>query len=307
MPKPPLSLATTTLWDYPSQNYGQDGAQGNQAYAGATPSYVIWNLLKRYTRSGDTVLDPMAGSGTTLDVCRDLGRKGVGFDLQPSHPEVRESDARHMPLDNSSVDFIFVDPPYSDHLRYSGKPECIGELSAESDDYYRELAKVFREFHRVLKPGRYLGLYVCDSFQKGKPYIPIGYNLFSLLAERFIPVEHVAVVRHHGSLKRNHWHTSAIEGNYFLRGFNHLFVFLKDSPVVKSKGRSASQGPLALPDRRDPEETKHSLDERQPRHTATQPPPHRRADAPPPRHRQDPRPRHGQRRHFRPREDEGKG
>jgi len=29
-------------------------------------------------------------------------------------------------------------------------------------------------------------------------------------------------------LKRNHWHTSAIEGNYYLRGFNYLFIMKKD-------------------------------------------------------------------------------
>ena len=41
MPKPPLVIQPTTLWDYPSQNYGRDGAQGDQNYAGATPSYII--------------------------------------------------------------------------------------------------------------------------------------------------------------------------------------------------------------------------------------------------------------------------
>jgi hypothetical protein len=37
------------------------------------------------------------------------------------------------------------------------------------------------------------------------------------------------VTRHNKKLKRNHWHTSAIEGNFFLRGFNYLFVFRKNS------------------------------------------------------------------------------
>ena len=39
---------TTTLWEYPSQHYG-DKMQGDKEYVGATPSYVIWNLLERYT------------------------------------------------------------------------------------------------------------------------------------------------------------------------------------------------------------------------------------------------------------------
>src|SRR6476619_6317025 len=69
--KPPLRLQPTTLWDYPSQDYG-DTHQGVPGYKGATPSYIIWNLLQRYTNEKDLVVDCFAGSGTTLDVARDL-------------------------------------------------------------------------------------------------------------------------------------------------------------------------------------------------------------------------------------------
>ena len=62
--RPALSLQTTTLWEYPSQHYGT-GEQGSKHYIGATPSWIIWNLLKRYTQEGDTVIDPIFGSGTT--------------------------------------------------------------------------------------------------------------------------------------------------------------------------------------------------------------------------------------------------
>ena len=46
------------MWDYPSQNYG-GGRQGDQNYTGATPSYIIWNLLMRYTKPGQLVVDTM--------------------------------------------------------------------------------------------------------------------------------------------------------------------------------------------------------------------------------------------------------
>ena len=47
--KPPLRVQTTTLWEYPSQHYGT-AEQGDKRYVGATPSYVIWNVLSRYTK-----------------------------------------------------------------------------------------------------------------------------------------------------------------------------------------------------------------------------------------------------------------
>lgn len=225
--KPKLTLQTTTLWDYPSQHYGHK-MQGDKNYVGATPSYVIWNLLQRYTREGDTVLDPMCGSGTTLDVCTDLNRKGLGFDLAPTRPDIASADARHIPLKNNSVDFVFIDPPYSTHVKYSGDPRCIGELDSRTSLYLDAMKKVIDEIFRVLKSRRMMALYVSDSFQKGKPFSPIGFDLYQLLQKKFKTVDIVCVVRHNKSLKNPSWHRAAVEGNYFLRGFNYLFIMKKD-------------------------------------------------------------------------------
>lgn len=225
--KPPLTLQTTTLWDYPSQHYGKS-MQGDKAYKGATPSYVIWNLLQRYTVEGDVVLDPMCGSGTTLDVCSDTKRQGIGFDIAPFRKDIGMADARELPLKNDSVDFVFVDPPYSSHLRYSGHPQCIGELDAAEPAYYEAMDLAIGEMFRVLKDGHYMGLYVSDSHRNGLPFGAIGFELFSRLSKVFSPVDIIAVVRHNKTMKHSHWQRSAVEGNYFLRGFNYLFIMKKD-------------------------------------------------------------------------------
>lgn len=225
--KPSLKVETTTLWNYPSQHYGNK-MQGDKAYTGATPSYVIWNLLTRYTRENDTVLDPMCGSGTTIDVCKDLKRIPIGYDLAPYREDILQADARKLPLKNESVDFVFVDPPYSTHVQYSDNPRCIGSLDANTPLYYEAMDLAIAEMNRVLKNRRYMALYVSDSFKKKQPFMPIGFELFQRLSKYFKPVDIICVTRNNGTLKRNHWHTSAVEGNYFLRGFNYLFIMKKD-------------------------------------------------------------------------------
>jgi adenine-specific DNA-methyltransferase len=224
--KPTLRIQTTTLWDYPSQHYGI-GMQGDKDYAGATPSYIIWNLLQRYTKPGDLVIDPCAGSGTTLAVARDLSRKARGFDLAPYHTEIELADARHLPLADKSVDFVFIDPPYSTHLDYSDDARCIGKLDAESGTYYEAMEKVIEEIDRVLKDGKYMALYVSDSFKKGKPLMPIGFELFMRLREFFEPVDIISVTRHNAKLNKGNFHKAAEEENFFLRGFNYLFIMKK--------------------------------------------------------------------------------
>jgi adenine-specific DNA-methyltransferase len=228
--RPEPARQTTTLWDFPSQNYG-DGRQGDTDYAGATPSFVVWNLLTLYTRERDLVVDPMCGSGTTLDVARDLDRRALGYDLQPTRRDIFRADARKLPLEPSTADFVFVDPPYSDHLKYSGKPECIGELSAFDPAYFDAMAAVIAEIDRILKNDRYLALYVGDTCVPGRGFVPIGTKLHTLLCERFTPVDTIAVVRRNRGLHQQGRHRAAEADRFLLRGFLHLFVMAKGDPT----------------------------------------------------------------------------
>lgn len=228
MAKPPLRLQTTTLWEYPSQNYGK-GIQGDQGYPGATPSYIIWNLLQRYTRKGHLVVDPMCGSGTTIDVCKDLKRRYLGYDINPVRKDIYRADARKLPLDDKKADFIFVDPPYGDNIHYSDEKDCIGRFAAQDPEYFRRMESAIKEMSRILRPRRYMALYVCDYFNARKGFVPIGHRLFSILCTHFVPIDVVAVVRHNKTLEMGNYHRAAEEGNFFLRGFNYLFIMKKEA------------------------------------------------------------------------------
>jgi site-specific DNA-methyltransferase (adenine-specific) len=45
-------------------------------------------LVRDYSREGDRVLDPFLGSGTTLRACKDLGRTGVGIEVDERTAEI---------------------------------------------------------------------------------------------------------------------------------------------------------------------------------------------------------------------------
>ena len=51
----------------------------------------------------------------------------------------------------------------------------------------------------------------------------------SVLEQHFRPVDQIAVVRGNRTLEKPAYHRAAAEGNYFLRGFNHLLIFKKES------------------------------------------------------------------------------
>jgi len=47
----------------------------------AFPKEIPYRLIKLFSHKGETVLDPFMGSGTTLKVARELGRKAVGYEI----------------------------------------------------------------------------------------------------------------------------------------------------------------------------------------------------------------------------------
>src|SRR3989338_10287142 len=220
-----LILESTTLWDYPTQNYG-DKPHGNNKYNGVTPAFVLWNLLHRYTKECDLVVDPMCGSGTTIDVAKELKRKVIGYDINVTRPEILRNDSRTIPLKDSSVDFVFIDSPYSDNINYSYNKECIGKISCERMEFYDELEKTACEIARILKPSKTMGWVIADQCVK-KKFTPVGFLMWQRLEKYFETVDMICLTRHNQTSNTGIWHERARQYNFYLRGFKYLFIMRK--------------------------------------------------------------------------------
>jgi len=217
---------TTTLWDFPTQNYGNE-PHGSNKFRGVTPAFIIWNLLQRYTKDDDLVVDPMCGSGTTIDVAKELNRRVIGYDVAPFRNDIIQNDARSIPLENDSVDFVFIDSPYSDNIKYSDHPADIGKISCEKEDFFKELEKVSEEIYRILKPGKVTGWVIGDHWRRRSGFIPVGFKVYQMLLKYFETVDIVCVVRHNQTSNTPIWNERAKRFNFYLRGFKYLFIMKK--------------------------------------------------------------------------------
>ncbi len=220
-------IEATTLWDFPTQSYGET-RKGDSKYQGVTPAFIIYNMLQRYTDPGDLVLDPMCGSGTTIDVCREEDRQVIGYDISPTREDIIQNDARSIPLDSDTVDMVFIDSPYGDNVDYNDQPGNIGTLSAEQSAFYDAMRTVAEELFRVLKTGKTLGWLIGDQWVK-KRYTPVGMQIYNMLVDEvgFIPTEWVIVARRNQSSNTGLWAYRARQHNFYLRGHKHLLLVRK--------------------------------------------------------------------------------
>ena len=231
-------IEATTFWDFPKQSYGLT-PKGDNKYPGVTPALIIYNLVWRYTDPGDLVVDPMCGSGTTIDVCKAEKRRVIGYDIHPTRPDIIENDARHIPLENDSVDMVFVDSPYGDNIRYNDSPANIGNISCEAEEFYEELEKVMRECVRILKPGKVLGWLIGDQWVRNR-FTPVGFKIYERLCKYFEPMDIICVSRRGQYSHTGMWYNRARRLNFYLRGFKYLII------VRKPAGKARSQKPRKI-------------------------------------------------------------
>ena len=62
--------------------------EGNRLHKQQTPIQLLLRIILSSTFPGDIVLDPFAGSGTTLVVSQQLGRKSIGIEIDASNVEI---------------------------------------------------------------------------------------------------------------------------------------------------------------------------------------------------------------------------
>ena len=68
---------------YPSNVLHRAPVCHNTGHSAAFPDWLPEFFIQLFTDPGDCVLDPFAGSGTTVRVALQLGRKPIGIELNP--------------------------------------------------------------------------------------------------------------------------------------------------------------------------------------------------------------------------------
>jgi DNA modification methylase len=115
--------------------YEDRRSEKQRLHGAAFPQSLAEHHILIYTKKGETVLDPFAGVGTTLDACATTGRNGLGIELNPVFVSKAEESLAYMRrpglkleiicddvinlrkhVEPESVNFVITSPPYANML-----------------------------------------------------------------------------------------------------------------------------------------------------------------------------------------------
>jgi hypothetical protein len=152
-------------------------------HPGSIPAGIIAHALHYFSPPDGLVVDPMAGGGTTFDVCEGMGRRCLAYDLAPTRSEIQPHDiTQGFPPETLGCDLIFCDPPY--HTMLASKYPADSVASAPLTGWMDFLERLARSAFATLRPGGYLALLLAPQTEKDIPP-GLGYldhTLFGYLA-----------------------------------------------------------------------------------------------------------------------------
>ena len=170
-------IITDSLWIIPQRD--NSGKHSNFYHGNFVPQ-IPNQFIRRYSKKGDTILDPFIGSGTTAIECENLSRNCIGIDIQSdlvehckqlispqqgfaeficgdSCDEDTFAVASHILKKNSvdKVQLAILHPPYADIIRFSDNDNDLSN-SSSLNDFLGKFQKVVRNCISILEKNRYL-------------------------------------------------------------------------------------------------------------------------------------------------------
>lgn len=241
-------ILTDSLWNIERR----DGSGAHLGwYWGNFIPQIPHQLMMRYTKRGDLVADPFAGSGTALIECRRLGRHGIGVEINPETAQkARERVAQEAnpfnvvtrltvgdsrvfdfgalirDLGRDAVDLYLMHPPYHDIIRFTDNERDLSN-AAGTAEFLEMFGEVLDNTLPLLRKGRFVGIVIGDKYHRGE-WIPLGFYCMQEAMKRGLTLKSIVVKNFEETKgKRNQkelWRYRALAGGFYV--FKHEYILI---------------------------------------------------------------------------------
>ena len=247
-------IITDSLWLIGDRD--NTGAH-NGGYHGNFVPQIPYQLMQRFTRAGDFVIDPFLGSGTTMIEAKRMGRNCIGVELLPemaahSRNQVKLQDSEDalcskvLQGDSASLavqdevseilekhgrkcaQLIIMHPPYHDIIPFSDDKRDLSN-APDVNAFVAKFGDIVEGFSRMLESKRYLAIVIGDKYVNSE-LVPLGFQLMNetlmragSLSLKSILVKNMVNNRAKRN-KENLWRYRALAGGFYV--FRHEYILL---------------------------------------------------------------------------------
>lgn len=235
-----FELETNTIWSFPNRG---SWATHDAKYRGNWSPYIPRNIILRYSKENNLILDQFVGGGTTAVEAKLTNRRFIGIDINPNAVEltkqklnfdsefnqeikIMEGNACNLSyIGNNSIDLICTHPPYADIINYSDNIK--GDLSLLSlNDFLKQMESVATESYRVLKSEKFCAILMGDTRKNGMVQ-PLGFKVMQIFENAGFTTKEIIIKEQHNCKATGYWKTNSIKYNFLLLAHEYLFVFKK--------------------------------------------------------------------------------
>ena len=225
-------------------------------YHGNFVPQIPYQLISRYTKPQDLVLELFSGSGTTLFECEKLNRKYIGFDINQNiidyvnnkmidsklSYKINNCDVTNTQmfddciadnfqyLNRKNVDFIIAHPPYLDIVKFTSQDNDLSNIT-DVKLFIDKIIIAFANALKYLQKNKYFSVVMGDVY-KNSEVIPLGFYVMYAIKKHFNVKLKGTIVKNiegnRGKLgQQSIWKYRALMSDYFLFKHEYIFVFKK--------------------------------------------------------------------------------
>lgn len=229
----------------------------SNTYHGNFIPQIPYQLISRYTKPKDIVLELFTGGGTTLFECEKLNRYYIGFDINKeiileikkkmknskipyiinncdvvdTNKFERAMDICCSKLRRKKVDFLIAHPPYLDIIKFTNQREDLSNIS-NINVFIEKLMIAFDNALAYLEKEKYFSVVMGDVY-KNSEVIPLGFYTMNAIKNTFnVKLKGVIVKNIEGNKgklgSQGIWRYRALKSDYFIFKHEYIFVFKKE-------------------------------------------------------------------------------
>lgn len=251
-----LEINTDSLWII---NQRDKSGKHKNVYHGNFIPQIPNQLINRYTKKGDVILEPFMGSGTTLFECEKLNRKYIGFDINPlmldyvnkSMENSNFNDNFYINYCNSldsvqvdenifnanqkisskSVQFVLMHPPYMDIVKFTDNENDMSKID-NINEFVKKFKTICENSLKYLDKDRYFAVVIGDIY-KNSEVLPLGFYCMDMIKRNFkVKLKGTIIKNIEGNRGKlgsgGIWRYRALNSDYYIFKHEYIFVFKKE-------------------------------------------------------------------------------